>query len=88
MNDPFGAEVWRGLAAQWEALRRIVGFSAPLTNLPSWMAPALALGAILALALAAGIALLSLGTLLTALLIAHLLLDRVFGLSIELVPPR
>ena len=50
------------------------------------MAPALALGALLALALSAGVALLSLGALLTALLVAHLLLDRVFGVTVALAP--
>ena len=80
-------QLWRELVEQWDELRRVVGFSAPLSSLPGWMAPGLALGALLALALAAGIALLSLGALLTALLVAHLLLDRVFGVSVALVPP-
>jgi hypothetical protein len=83
-----GAQLWSQLAEQLGELRRIIGFSAPLTSLPPWMAPGLALGALLALALAAGIALLSLGALLTALLVAHLLLDRVFGISVAVIPPR
>ena len=86
--DAFGTQIWRELAAQLDTLRRVVGFSAPLVSLPSWMAPGLALGALLALALAAGIALVSLGALLTALLVAHLLLDRVFGISVALELPR
>jgi hypothetical protein len=84
----FSAAAWRELSARWDVLRRIVGFTTPLTTLPTWMAPGLALGALLSLALAAGIALLSLGALLTALLVAHLLLDRVFGISVALVAPR
>ena len=86
--DDFAGQWWRALTSQWDELRRIVGFSAPLASLPGWMAPGLALGALLALALAAGVALLSLGALLTALLVAHLLLDRVFGVTIALAPPR
>ena len=86
--EPFVERAWSELAEQLAALRRVVGFSAPLGALPGWMAPGLALGALLALVLAAGIALLSLGGLLTALLIAYLLLDRVFGVSVELAPPR
>jgi hypothetical protein len=82
------ADLWRSLLDQWDDLRRFVGFSAPLGNLPAWMAPGVALGALLGLALAAGIALVSLGALLTALLMAHLLLDRVFGISVAMVPPR
>jgi hypothetical protein len=81
-------QMWHELAEQWNALRRVVGFSAPLSSLPGWMAPGLALGALLGLALAAGVALLSLGALLTALLVAHLLLDRVFGITVALAPPR
>lgn len=83
-----GAQLWSELADQWGELRRLIGFSAPLTSLPAWMAPGLALGALLALVLAAGIALLSLGALLTALLVAHLLLERVFGVSVAVVLPR
>lgn len=83
----FGTAMWQQLGEQWEQLRRVIGFSAPLSALPGWMAPAMALGALLALALAAGIALLALGALLTALLVAHLLLDRVFGITIALAPP-
>lgn len=86
--DAFSARLWRELSEQLLELRRVVGFSAPLTNLPGWMAPGLALGALLALALAAGVALLSLGALLTALLVAQLLLDRVFGVTIALASPR
>jgi hypothetical protein len=85
--DAFGTRLWEDFAEQWDELRRLIGFSAPLTNLPGWMAPGLALGALLALALAAGIALLSLGGLLAALLVAHLVLDRVFGVTIALAPP-
>jgi hypothetical protein len=83
----FATDMWRQLSEQWDELRRVIGFSAPLSNLPGWMAPGLALGALLALACAAGIALLSLGALLTALLVAHLLLDRIFGITVALAPP-
>ncbi len=79
--------VWREFRRRpWAHLPRVVGFSFPFSALPGWMAPALALGALLALAVAAGIALASLGSLLTALLIAHLLLERVFGITVALAP--
>jgi hypothetical protein len=87
--DIFAGRVWTDLGDYLAALRRVVGFATPpFSALPSWMAPGLAFGALLALALAAGIALLSLGALLTALLVAHLLLDRVFGISVALAPLR
>jgi hypothetical protein len=79
---------WRTLGAQWSELRRVVGFWEPVASLPGWTAPALIVGALLALVALSGIALAALGVLLTALLIAHLLLDRVFGVSVALVPPR
>jgi hypothetical protein len=86
--DVFTSSVWRQLVDQWTALHRVVGFFAPPIDLPGWMAPGLAIGALLALAVAAGVALASLGVLLTALLVAHLLLDRVFGVTVALTPPR
>jgi hypothetical protein len=86
--DVFTSTVWRELVEQWVELRRVVGFFAPPIGLPGWMAPGLAIGALLALALAAGVALASLGVLLSALLVAHLVLDRVFGVTVALAPPR
>jgi len=84
----FGGQLWRELTTQWDELRSVIGFSPPLSVLPGWMAPGLALAALLALVLAAGIALLSLGALLTALLVAHLLLERVFGIRVAVAVPR
>jgi hypothetical protein len=81
-------QIWRQISEQWNELRGVIGFSAPLTTLPAWMAPGLALGALLALAVTAGVALVSLGALLTALLIAYLLLDRVFGIEVAVALPR
>lgn len=86
--ERFTEDTWRDLADKWAELRRLVGFATPLGNLPPWMAPALALGGMIALALTAGIAVVALGTLLAALLVAYLLLDRVFGVSVEPVPLR
>jgi len=88
MMDQFVGRGWRELSDYWDALRRVVGFAPPFSALPGWMAPGLALGALLALALATGVALVSLGTLLTALLVAYLLLDRVFGVSVAVAAPR
>ncbi|OFV90183.1 MAG: hypothetical protein A3J75_00490 [Acidobacteria bacterium RBG_16_68_9] len=78
--------MWPEFAAQGDTVRRVIGLWAPLLAGPWWMAPALALGALLALVLISGVALLSLGMLLTALLTAHLLLESVFGLSVSVVP--
>ncbi|MGH7789954.1 MAG: hypothetical protein ACRERC_24010 [Candidatus Binatia bacterium] len=88
MIDDLVARVWRDVGDQWAELRRVIGFWEPLGALPPWMAPAVALGALLALAVAGGIALASLGALLTSVLVAYLLLERVFGVSIALTPPR
>jgi hypothetical protein len=84
----FVTSLWRDVAAQWRDLRERVGFWQPVAGIPPWMAPAVAIGALLALTLAAGLALASVATLLTALLVAHLVLTQVFGVSVALVPPR
>jgi hypothetical protein len=78
--------LFRDVAAVWNAAQRIFAFWQPDLNLPSWLAPATALAALLGLALATGVAFASIGTLLTALLAAHLLLENVFGVSVTLTP--
>ena len=86
--EPVGAHWWRMFGDQWAELRRVVGFWQPLPSLPAWSAPALAVGALLALVVLSGIALVALATLLTTLLIAYLLLERVFGVSVALAPQQ
>jgi hypothetical protein len=62
-----------------EFLRPVpVGFA-----LPRWAAPSLALGALLSLAVLSGIAIVSLGAAVTALLVAALILDQIFGVVVE-----
>lgn len=86
MNDL--VRLLRDFAAVWDAAQRLTAFWRPDLNLPSWMAPATAIAALLGLVLATGVAFASIGTLLTALLAAHLLLENVFGVSVSLVPQR
>jgi len=84
----FTADLWSELGTQWSALRRNVGFADGLAVLPAWMAPAAALGALLALVVLSGVALAALGVLLTALLTAALLLEYAFGITIGVVAAR
>ncbi len=86
--DDLVTRLWDHLGTQWSELRRAVAFWSPTSDAPAWMAPALALTALFGLALAAGVALLSMGVLLTALLAAHLLLTAVFGVQVAVVLPR
>ena len=86
MNDLVG--FLRNVAVIWDAAQRFTAFWRPDLNLPHWLAPATALAALLGLALLTGIAFASIGTLLTALLAAHIILENVFGVSVSLVPPR
>lgn len=88
MNPRAATGLWEQAAAGWAALRERIGFGGALASLPGWMAPLLALGGVLALALLAGIALSALSTLIAALLTAHLLLAHLFGVRIELALPR
>jgi hypothetical protein len=72
------------LGARWRDVQRLAALWVPAVAVPRWIAPGVAIGALLGLVIAAGVALASLGSLITALLVAYLLLERVFGLSIAL----
>lgn len=78
----------RELAARLHQFRRLIAFWGPTSVVPTWMAPGVALGALLALVVVSGVAVASMGVLLTALLAAHLLLTDVFGVSVALGPQR
>ncbi len=82
--EPFAAGLWRQVSAGWDDVRDLVGFSEALAGLPPWLAPPLAIVSLLALAALAGLSLAAMGLLLTTLLAAHLLLQQIFGLSIDL----
>lgn len=53
-------------------------------GMPDWVAPTLALGALLSLVVLSGIALASLATLVTSLFVAAMILDAVFGIAVEI----
>lgn len=71
----------------WRALQRTVSFWSPSLALPAWLAPVVALAGLLGLVLLSGISLASLGSLLTAMLLAALLLEQVFGVTLQIAPP-
>ena len=75
------------MAVDWDQMRQQAAVWAPVSG-PWWLAPAVTLGALLALVILSGVALASLGLLLTVLLVAHLLLENVFGVSIGVALPR
>jgi hypothetical protein len=78
---------WKDLFDQWRGLRERIAFWQPVVGLPAWMAPAVAIGAVLALAATTGLAIVSLAAFLTALLVAYLLLSSVFGVAVVIEPP-
>lgn len=82
--DEFFASAWSRVAEQAEDWRRRGALWAPLAPVPGWMAPGVALGALLCLVLLSGVAVVSLGLFLTALLAAQFLLVRVFGISVTI----
>ncbi len=55
-------------------------------NRPEFLAPAVTIGALFSMLLLSGVALASLGALLTALIALYLLLVQVFGVSVEIHP--
>jgi hypothetical protein len=63
--------------------QRWAAFWSPVTETPALLAPLLALGSILTLALLTGIAAGSLAVLIIALMALYVLLTDVFGISIE-----
>lgn len=66
------------------AARRFAAFWGPVADMPSLMAPFLALASVVALALLTGIAASSVALLLIALLALYVLLTEVLGVSIEI----
>lgn len=68
------------------AARRVAMFWGPLTTTtPPWVAPLLAVSAVLSLAVLTGIAVGALATLIVALLVLYLLLTEAFGVSVSVV---
>ena len=49
--------VWEQAQARWSDWRALIGFGDALAGLPGWLAPPLALGSLLALAVLAGLGL-------------------------------
>jgi hypothetical protein len=85
-----GKQVWSVVEA-FGAEAREQGFLALLRpvapfNRPGFLAPAVTVGALLTFLLLSGVAVASLGALLTALLALYLLVVQVFGVSVELHP--
>jgi hypothetical protein len=83
-----GGGLWEQARTRWDDLRGLIGFGDALAGLPEWLAPPLALGALLALAILAGIGVAALGALVIALLAATMLLERVFGVRVDVALPR
>jgi hypothetical protein len=67
--------------------RRFVAFWGPVQEVPSLLAPVLAIASVLALALMSGVAVGALATAIVALLVLYLLLTEVFGVSIDVAVP-
>jgi len=85
--EDFLTDLWERFSTGWDSARRESALWIPNRTGAGWLAPAVALGALLALVLLSGIAVLSLGLLLTALLTAYLILENVLGISIEVKAP-
>lgn len=85
---PSAAGLWEQVQASWNDLRGLIGFGDALAGLPGWLAPPLALGSLLALAVLAGLGVAALGLLLTVLLAAHVLLEQVFGVRVDVALPQ
>lgn len=82
----FAIDLLAGVARIYQTVdfwRPLVGLPG-MEALPSLVAPTLALGSLLALLLLSGVAIGSLASLISALLLAALILDEIFGLTFDL----
>ena len=88
--EEIGSQLWNaagafGAEVRGEGLLALLRPVAPF-NRPNFLAPAMTVGALLAFLVLSGVAVASLGALLTALLALYLLLVQVFGVTVELHP--
>jgi len=88
--EEIGGQLWQmvdvvGKEVRGEGMLALLRPVAPF-NQPQFLAPAITIGALLGFLLLSGIAVASLGALLTALLALYLMLVQVFGVSVELRP--
>ena len=88
--EEMGTQLWSvaevlGREARGQGFLGLLRPVAPF-NRPNFLAPAITVGALLSFLILSGVAVASLGALLTALLALYLLLVDVFGVSIELHP--
>jgi hypothetical protein len=88
--DGIGEQMWAlvegfGTEARERGLLTLLRPIAPF-NRPSFLAPAVTIGALLTFLALSGMAVTALGALLTALLALYILLVHVFGLRLELHP--
>jgi hypothetical protein len=85
-----GSQLWQvaevfGREVRGEGVLALLRPVAPF-NRPQFLAPAVTIGALIGFLILSGVAITSLGALLTALLALYLLLVEVFGVTVELHP--
>jgi len=85
--EEIGTQVWTlmGREVRGEGVLAFLRPVAPF-NRPTFLAPAITIGALVSFLVLSGVALTALGTLLTALLAIYLLAVEVFGVTVELHP--
>ena len=88
--EQLGSQLWGAVSALTEEARggNLLAMLRPVApfNRPALLAPAMTIGALLTFLMLSGVALASLGALLTALLALYVLLVQVFGVTIEIHP--
>ena len=88
--EEIGGQLWQvvdvvGKEVRGEGMLALLRPVAPF-NRPQFLAPAITIGALHGFLVLSGIAVASLGALLTALLALYLMLVQVFGVSVEVRP--
>jgi hypothetical protein len=88
--EQIGNQLWGAVTALTDEARggNLLAMLRPVApfNRPALLAPAMTIGALLTFLMLSGVALASMGALLTALLALYVLLVQVFGVTIEIHP--
>ena len=84
--EDFLRQAWEDLSDTWQQAGRVTALWQPTFPTAPWLAPVVALGALIALVILSGVSLFALGVLPTALLASYMIVAGIFGISVGIAP--